>query len=144
MDTVIYQGKTYRVGGGTCEPVPLPDWLPTVLPAGWARIPVDPRVGEDYGRIYVKHGTLKVILSAAEYDDQRRWLHVSVSRRNRELPSWQAMCEVKDLFIGPERLALQLHPPRSQYVNIHPGVLHLWSCLDDLGLPDFRAGGDTI
>lgn len=143
-DSFLYGGKRYQVGDGVCEPVPLPDWFPEVLPAGWQEYP--PAYGWDraYNRVYVRHGTLRVLASTARYNDGKDWLHVSVSRKNREIPSWSVMSEVKDLFIGPERTALQVHPPRSKHVNIHEGVLHLWHCLAGDVTPDFTAGGQTI
>jgi hypothetical protein len=57
------------------------------------------------------------------------------------MPSWEDCRLVKDTFIGRDRRALQILPPASEYVNIHPYCLHLWSCLDGAGLPDFRHGG---
>lgn len=53
------------------------------------------------------------------------WEHVSVSRFDRP-PLWDEMCQVKDLFWGPEDCVVQYHPPRSVYVNHHPNCLHLW------------------
>ena len=57
------------------------------------------------------------------------WEHVSVSTRSRP-PNWQEMVFVKDLFWGPEECVMQLHPPRSDYVNCHPYCLHLWRPID--------------
>jgi len=61
--------------------------------------------------------------------DARGWEHVSVhainGKRSR-CPSWKEMCLVKDLFWDPEDVVMQLHPRRSEYVNNHPNVLHLW------------------
>ena len=144
METVTYQGKTYQLGGDPGhEPMPLPAWFPEVLPPGWEEFPPAYGWDRDYNRCYQRHGTLRVLVSAALYGDGKRWLHVSVSRKNREIPTWMVMSEVKDLFIGPERTALQVHPPRSKHVNIAP-VLHLWHCLDGEATPDFTAGGETI
>lgn len=53
------------------------------------------------------------------------WEHVSVSGA-RSCPPWEAMCFVKDLFWKPEEEVMQLHPPKSQYINNHPYCLHLW------------------
>jgi hypothetical protein len=36
------------------------------------------------------------------------------------------MCRAKDEFWGPEDEVVQYHPKRSEYVNCHPHVLHLW------------------
>ena len=53
------------------------------------------------------------------------WEHVSVSTAVR-CPTWEEMCLVKDLFWDPEDAVVQLHPPRSEWVNYHPYTLHLW------------------
>lgn len=53
------------------------------------------------------------------------WEHVSVSRRDR-CPTWEEMCQVKDIFWEPEDRVVQYHPPHSEYVNNHPNCLHLW------------------
>lgn len=56
------------------------------------------------------------------------WQHVSVSfgSVSTKTPSWEIMCWVKDLFWDPEDPVMQLHPPRSRWINQHPGCLHLW------------------
>jgi len=53
------------------------------------------------------------------------WEHVSVSKQ-KETPSWDEMCLVKDLFWGEEDAVMQLHPRKSVYRNHHPHCLHLW------------------
>lgn len=54
------------------------------------------------------------------------WEHVSVSNRYRT-PTWAEMCRMKDLFWDdPEDCVMQLHPPKSVYVNNHENCLHLW------------------
>lgn len=60
------------------------------------------------------------------------WQHVSVSfgPESKRCPSWQVMCAVKELFWEPEDAVIQIHPPKSDYVNFHPGCLHLWRCTD--------------
>lgn len=83
---------------------------------------------------------LNVICSAMREADGKCWMHVSLSRRSR-LPSYADMCLVKDTFIGRERLAVQVFARASEHVNIHPNVLHLWSCLDADPVPDFRHAG---
>ena len=63
--------------------------------------------------------------------DGEGWQHVSVSiDRSNQPPSWAIMCDVKELFWEPEDCAMQLHPPRSNYVNVHPGCLHIWRPLN--------------
>jgi hypothetical protein len=116
-----------------------PDWavdlLPRVLPAGW-REHNDPRAG-----LWFSSGDgLRVIMTAAVERDGKRWIHVSFSRPNR-LPSWDDLRKVKDVFLGNDRLAVQIQPRKKDYVNHHPYTLHLWSCLDGDPVPDFRRDG---
>lgn len=74
-------------------------------------------------RLFVCHEWFKIIAS-----DGEGWKHVSVSRleHSNKVPSWEVMCAIKDLFFEPEDWVVQFHPARSQYVNTHPGCLHLW------------------
>lgn len=53
------------------------------------------------------------------------WDHVSVSFTNR-CPTWEEMCEVKDMFFSPDEVCFQLHPMQQDYVNMHPYCLHIW------------------
>jgi hypothetical protein len=77
---------------------------------------------------------LSIIASDGHETGQRfvQWEHVSVkahlsaSARSALTPTWTEMCYVKDLFWDAEDVVMQLHPRRSVYVNMHPGVLHLW------------------
>lgn len=74
---------------------------------------------------------LKVIAS-----DGDGWQHVSVSFADRPTtPSWEIMCIIKDLFWEPEDVVVQFHPRKSDYVNHHPGCLHLWRCTDGREFP---------
>ena len=40
--------------------------------------------------------------------------------------SWDMMCKIKAMFWNEEDTVMQLHVPKSLYVNHHPGCLHLW------------------
>jgi hypothetical protein len=81
------------------------------------------------GAVYVSRHGQTVITSGNVEQDGKRWLHVSTAHPRR-LPSWEELREVKDIFIGRERQAVQKFPKQSEYVNIHPNCLHLWCCLD--------------
>jgi hypothetical protein len=82
-------------------------------------------------------GDLIVIASHSIERDGRPWLHVSLSRQGR-IPSYDDITVVKQVFVGDDRLAVQVFPPKDEHVNINPNVLHLWACLDGRPLPDFR------
>ncbi len=112
--------------------------VPRVLPYGWRVIDTT-----DDGARYRRGDGLVLILSGATELDGKRWVHLSISRSDR-LPSWDELKECKDLFLGRDVLAVQVLPPASKHVNIHPYVLHLWRCLDGDPCPDFTRGGGTI
>jgi hypothetical protein len=109
-------------------------YKPDPVPQGW-RLERD---GLDGGQYYQPSMGLAVILSGAREADGQRWLHVSCSKASR-LPSWEELRLVKDTFIGPDRYAVQVLPPRSRYVNIGKFVLHLFSPIDGYPLPEFSA-----
>lgn len=79
--------------------------------------------------VFILDGPLTrlVIIASNEYG----WEHVSArpEREERTL-TWEEMCFVKDLFWRDDEAVVQYHPPKSEYVNCHPFVLHLWRPLD--------------
>jgi len=146
-NTVTYKGRTYRVGDDPRhQPVALPDWFPPGLGLGWRETYEKWGTSRVYGRVYRKEGEgLLVLASCATQADNQTWLHVSVSRLDRKIPTWEQMSQVKRHFIGDERTAYQVMPPKTKWVSIHAGCLHLWTCVDqDAYLPDFTANGETI
>lgn len=58
--------------------------------------------------------------------DQLDWEHVSVTINRPRTPTWEIMNYVKDLFWDSEDVVMQLHPPKTRYINCHPHCLHLW------------------
>jgi hypothetical protein len=66
--------------------------------------------------------------------DEGGWEHVSVEVRASQIgnkyqtryPTWNEMCRIKNIFWDEEDTVLQFHPAKSEYVNIHEHVLHLW------------------
>lgn len=79
---------------------------------------------------------LQVFLSGSIHDGER-WIHLSVSSADR-LPTWEEMVYVKERFLDKESVALQVFPPRDEWVNVQVNVLHLWVNLDRRPTPDFR------
>lgn len=55
--------------------------------------------------------------------------HVSVNG-NKKDPSWDDMCFIKDIFFDDEEEVVQLHPKKSEYVNLAKHCLHLWRRID--------------
>jgi hypothetical protein len=68
---------------------------------------------------------LRIVASAGDIPEASAWEHVSVSTRRR-IPNWLEMSFVKDLFWCDDECVVQYHPPKSEYVNNHAYVLHLW------------------
>lgn len=120
-------------------------YLPTVLPVEWKKT-------EDMldGAVYQATNGRMVILSGQIYrltpmSPKERWLHLSVSAGYGEkIPSWRDLVQAKELFLGTDSRAIQVIPPRSEYVNINPSVLHLWVCVDRELLPDFTQGSGSL
>lgn len=81
---------------------------------------------ETYGnngafKLKLKHNQVLFAIAG----DAFGWEHVSVSRQDR-CPTWDEMCQVKDLFWDEDDCVIQYHPPKSEYVNNHKYCLHLW------------------
>ena|SRR6266566_30072 len=87
---------------------------------------------KDYGLAWRRTigESLTVIESTAVKDDGRMWLHVSLSKPNsKKIPSYEDIQLLRKLFIGEDRECYLIFPPKARYINIHPGVIHLWACL---------------
>ena len=119
--------------------VPLPpreqrDLWPRILPPGWRRY-------THSGDVWWDSLLYRVLMDAARETDGRRWLHLSLSRRDGVMPTWGELLMARDAFVGPEAYAVQILAPRSEHYDAGLGVdvAHLWVCLDGRPLPDFRA-----
>lgn len=72
---------------------------------------------------------IKVIESIAIETDGLHWLHVSVSKPKKKMPTYDDLQVARRLFIGEHRECYQVFPTSERYININP-VLHLWACMD--------------
>ena len=106
--------------------------------------PYGSHLGERSGAFEVPGPCGRVLrIIASEGNDEIHWEHVSVSLPNR-CPNWEEMCFVKALFWDDEDTVMQLHPPRSQWVNNHNYCLHMWRPLYTLiPCPPPNCGWDT-
>ena len=87
------------------------------------------REGDHFGAFTVRMGQPLLNIIASDGSDEIRWEHVSVHAHaweGNKTPTWDEMCFIKDLFWDAEEVVIQYHPAKSQYVNNHPHVLHLW------------------
>jgi hypothetical protein len=113
-------------------------------PYRWRTGPWGSSEGDDFGAFQIPGPCgeeLKIIASPGDANESIPWEHVSVSTRRR-CPFWKEMCFVKSLFWDDEEAVMQLHPPKSDWVNNHNFCLHLWRPMDgQIPLPPAIAVG---
>jgi hypothetical protein len=65
------------------------------------------------------------------------WEHISVSPfKKNQMPSYDDLCMLKDMFWDEEEDVIHVFPKKSQYVNNLSNCLHLWRCYyKDMVLP---------
>lgn len=54
------------------------------------------------------------------------WEHVSVCPRKKKVPTWDDMCNLKNIFFYEDETCVQFHPCKKDYVNNLENCLHLW------------------
>ena len=110
---------------------------PRVLPVGWMR----ERLSEFCWR-YV--GPKHCVMLGVEVHDGSDWLHLSMSEHiygAPSLPTWADLSWAKDTFIGRDRQAVQVLPPRDEHYSVAE-VLHIYSPIGVARVvPDFRIAG---
>lgn len=103
------------------------------LPAGWQVIR---QTGDGFIAL---HGARQLQVACSDaWRDGRRWRHVCVSGPKRA-PRDDDVRYVRNIFIGEEREAYEIHAPKSRHVGVNPNARNLWCPLDGPALPDFTA-----
>ena len=87
----------------------------------WVKNPIANMGGSRTGIIELNGVQTSVIVGRNEDG----WEHVSIMKKCRKLPTWDEMCQIKDMFWDEEEEVVQIHPKKSEYVNIAE-ALHLW------------------
>lgn len=75
---------------------------------------------------YLKPKKLLVICSLDTMENGKTYLHISLSFANK-IPDWDMVKMVKEKFIGKDKDAFIYFPIESEYINLMPYCLHLWS-----------------
>lgn len=94
------------------------------------------------GLFMIPHPKIKNYVFVTQVSDGEGWEHVSVSvaeagKRQHRCPTWGEMCMIKQMFWDESDCVIQYHPEKSQYVNVHPFVLHLWRPIGiEIPIPD--------
>lgn len=113
----------------------LDDLLPRVLQGNVTRVEVYTNAAAFRVRL---DGVKLLAIVEVEAVDGELWGHMSVSASTpKRIPTWPELRWCKEYFLG-DRKAIQVLPPRAEYVNLNPNVLHLYAPLDRDPLPDFR------
>lgn len=101
------------------------------------------RGADGLGQWWNRRRKLALIHSVALEADGELWEHVSLSRRDGEMPSWDQVRNVFHEVCGSEALGVIVVPPKSEHVNIAE-VAHVWHCIGRRPLPDFTGGTGSI
>lgn len=80
--------------------------------------------GDRFGHFFLRY-KIYDLLVVADDGALTGWEHVSISLKHRT-PNWGEMCFIKNLFWDETETVIQFHPKKSEYINCHPYVLHLW------------------
>ena len=83
--------------------------------------------------------SLFVTMSVGVFDGLL-WKHCAASYPDH-LPTYGDMRMIRRNWFDAGDTAIQVFPPESEYVNLHPNCLHLWACVEGRGVPDFRVLG---
>lgn len=119
------------------------------------RLKDHPVIGSDntYGNngvFIIPHDRISGYFYHVQASDGGGWDHVSVTLKSKErkierCPTWQEMCFAKSFFWDDEEEVMQLHPKKSDWVNVHPYCLHLWRPQKEkIPLPDSLMVGIKI
>lgn len=116
--------------GSRANPIPLDEWgFPNAedLPPGWrAKVEIE-QLAAAYS---LPKRKLRVILGIeSKRGAHGPWIHLSVSHRS-STPSHKTMAMCKKLFIGDNREAIAIFPPKNRHVNVAIHCLHLWAPMD--------------
>jgi hypothetical protein len=115
--------------------------LDRTVPGGWL---IEQLPDSEYTTLrYTSPTRLCVVETIRPYADGKQWQHLSISYWDR-LPSYADLVMVKRLWMGNDTTALQVFPPASRWVNVHSWCLHLWRCLSEDVVPDFRGPDGMI
>ncbi len=110
------------------------------------RIKIDHQARDGYRGTF-EH--LRMIVTESLENDARWWTHLSVSRLDGTMPSYDDLKLAKRMTLGPDRKAIQLFLPDAEHIDVAgkmaepKQVLHLWSTRK-MPIPDFSRGLGVI
>jgi hypothetical protein len=100
-------------------------------------MPSDDSYGNN-GFFFIPHHRISDYEYRIQASDGMKWEHVSISigpgkrKIATRCPTWEEMCYIKNIFWDKDDCVIQFHPSESEYINMHPFVLHLWKPIDQV------------
>lgn len=85
---------------------------------------------------------LRLIHSIARESDGQLWAHLSMSRRDHKLPTWEQTRDAWRL-VYPQEMGYIVIAPAAEHYSIRE-VMHVWGCRTRRATPDFRSRAGTI
>ena len=86
---------------------------------------------------------MTVMASVAREQDDRVWIHLSMSHDNR-MPTYEELYYLKRHWGGDDYKCIMVLPSRDEHVSLHQYCMHLFRCVDEDPLPDFTWGMGMI
>lgn len=104
-------------------------------PVGWKTRDC---IEKPFGRFLMsKKGDDKILISELVEKDNMTYAHFSMAKKKGHM-CYKDLVWLKKHLIGPDWPAVMVLPPEQEHINLHTECLHLWVCLDQDPLPDFR------
>ena len=85
--------------------------------------------GDDFGYFWMQRGRAEFGIMASSGDETIPWEHVSVKARDYRgecCPTHEELSWIKELFWNDDECVVHYYPPKSEHINNHQFVLHLW------------------
>ena len=120
-------------------------WKAEYTPGPWAGFiyPAGVKVVETRDDGYAARWRHLLFICGREEHGGQGWTHVSISRDDNAMPTYDDLKAIKGKVLGGHRVAYQVFPTAADHVDIAGPlgveVLHLWSP-DIPVLPDFTKG----
>lgn len=79
----------------------------------------------EFGDIIITINSPKETITKLFHVDNEDWEHVCIVHANR-LPEYEELVRLKEEGWNNSEIAIQVHPPKAEYVNNLENALHLW------------------
>lgn len=89
-------------------------------------------INEFSGEVYSYRFDWQTVAQVHVHVPKNGWEHISISLyATQRTPSYEEMVTLKNLFWKPSETCIEVHPKKSEYINVHPYCLHIWKKADE-------------